>query len=321
MINFRKISNNIQELRINDKEKIDLKLSWYNIITPGKKEIEFLRKKFNFKMEHLTASSSKAVSQRSKIIIEDDYIFLTIHFPTFSNEIIYAGEINFFFGHGFLISLHNNIKPLSHVFNSGRKDLSALLPPKEKSSIILLYKILNQLIYECYEFLDKNSIMLDEIEDIIFENKQKQATKNILFLRRNIINLRKIMQSHKNIFKKILLLKSSIIPQSALKKHFHDLIEKSKQIWEILENQKEMIEALHDTNESLLNYKISDIMKTLTIFSVIVFPLTLLAAIFGLNTINGMPFMEKENGFWFIVLIMLFGSLLMLIFFKKKKWL
>jgi len=70
-----------------------------------------------------------------------------------------------------------------------------------------------------------------------------------------------------------------------------------------------------------MNYRLNDIMKTLTIFSVIVFPLTLLAAIFGMNTINGMPFINSINGFWMVIIIMLFGSLGMLIFFKKKKWL
>jgi magnesium transporter len=82
-----------------------------------------------------------------------------------------------------------------------------------------------------------------------------------------------------------------------------------------------MIEALHDTNESLLNYKISDIMKTLTVFSVIVFPLTLFAAIFGMNTIESMPFVYNENGFWIIIFIMLIACFGMLLFFKKKKWL
>ncbi|MBU4375137.1 magnesium and cobalt transport protein CorA, partial [Patescibacteria group bacterium] len=68
-------------------------------------------------------------------------------------------------------------------------------------------------------------------------------------------------------------------------------------------------------------YRLSDIMKTLTIFSVIVFPLTLLAAIFGMNIMGGMPFTESKDGFWIIIAIMLLGCFCMLLFFKKKKWL
>lgn len=82
-----------------------------------------------------------------------------------------------------------------------------------------------------------------------------------------------------------------------------------------------MVEVLNDTNESLLNDKMNQIMKTLTIFSVIVFPLTLFAAIFGMNTIEGMPFMEIDHGFWYVIVIMLLATGGMLIFFKRKHWL
>ena len=72
--------------------------------------------------------------------------------------------------------------------------------------------------------------------------------------------------------------------------------------------EKEIIEALEDTNTSLISFKLNDIMRTLTIFSVIVFPLTLLAAIFGMNTVNGMPFVSSPHGFWEILAIMFIGA-------------
>ncbi len=62
-------------------------------------------------------------------------------------------------------------------------------------------------------------------------------------------------------------------------------------------------------------------MRTLTVFSVIVFPLTLFAAVFGMNTLNSMPFIDHPYGFWFIIGIMLAATLAMFMFFKKKKWL
>nr|MCU0680526.1 hypothetical protein [Planctomycetota bacterium] len=71
----------------------------------------------------------------------------------------------------------------------------------------------------------------------------------------------------------------------------------------------------------MINYNMNNIMKTLTIFSVIVFPLTLLAAVFGMNVVGGMPFINNEYGFWIIIGIMIMGSLFMLLFFERKKWL
>jgi magnesium transporter len=82
-----------------------------------------------------------------------------------------------------------------------------------------------------------------------------------------------------------------------------------------------MIDALHDTNTSLLTFKLNDIMRTLTVFSVIVLPLTLLAGIFGMNTVLGMPFTENRYGFWLIMGIMILSAAVMLAIFKKRKWL
>ena len=142
----------------------------------------------------------------------------------------------------------------------------------------------------------------------------------ILNIRRNIVNIRKIMQNHKNIFQQLMVMKSSLVDPVAVKKYYASLVDHSKRIWERLDNQKEMIDVLNDTNESLLNDRMSEIMKTLTIFSVIVFPLTLLAAIFGMNA-KYMPFVDDPYGFWVILAIMFIGSLGMLAFFSRKRWL
>ena len=320
--NNKKISDNIQSVIIDNPKTPNDQLEWVNISSAGKKEIEYLRKRFNFDLTDLQAASAKMVSQRPRIRRNDNYVFLILHFPVFKDGKIIPEEIEFFLGHGFLVTVHNSqLKELNEFFNYCKKDGDSLLAFKFESSAILLYELLHKLMISCYDILDQNSIATNNAERIIFEEEQKRAVTEILQLRRNIINLRKIMQNHKNIMKKLMQLESSIVPEEDIKKYYNKLIEHSKRIWENLENQKEIIEVLHDTNATLLNYKISDIMKTLTIFSVIVFPLTLLAAIFGMNVVAGMPFINNPYGFWIIIAVMLTSSLFMLLFFERKKWL
>lgn len=321
MANNKKISDNIQEVIINNPKTQNKQLEWLNINNAGKKEMEFLRKRYNFELVDLQASSSKIISQRPRVRRNDDYVFLILHFPVLRNKMILPEEIEFFIGHGFLVSIHNNFKEVNELFNYCKKDEDSFLAYKMESSTILLYEILEKLIHSCYDLLDQNSISINNVEKLIFEEDQRKAVAEILILRRNVVNLRKVMQNHKNIMKKLMQLESSIVPGEDIKKYYNRLIEHTKRIWENLENQKEIIEVMHDTNASLLNYKISDIMKTLTIFSVIVFPLTLLAAIFGMNTMNGMPFVNSPNGFWIIIAVMFTGCMIMLLIFEKKKWL
>ncbi|MBU1991987.1 magnesium transporter CorA, partial [Patescibacteria group bacterium] len=77
--------------------------------------------------------------------------------------------------------------------------------------------------------------------------------------------------------------------------------------------------ALENTNQSLLSTKINEIMKILTIFSVITFPLTLLASVWGMNVV--VPFQDSPKGFLVILLIMTALMGFMFLFFYKRKWL
>lgn len=318
------ISKNIQKIIIDNPATPGGEVTWINIANARKAEIEYLRKKFNFNLAHLQASSSKATAQRTTIECANEYIFLILHFPVFENGDgnIISAEIEFFIGENYIVTLHNNnLKALNRFFNLCKKDGNSTLSYEFESSAILLYEILDKLMTDCNAILDKNSINIANLEQVIFEQKSRKAVSQILLLRRNIINTRKIMLNHKNTIKKFSKFESGNIPEHKIRKYYNSLLENSKRFWENLEIQKEMVEILNKTNESLLNNRLNDIMKTLTIFSVIVFPLTLLAAIFGMNTMNGMPFINTPNGFWIVMIMMMVGCTGMLIIFAKKKWL
>lgn len=312
-------NKNIQTIKIakDDGEQIE----WINIINAKKAEMDFLRKKFKFNLTDLRASFASVSAQRPKITTGENYTFMILHFPIYRKGIIEAAEIDFFIGHNFLVTVHyNNISPLINLFNICKKDGISSLDFDARSSSDFLCAILQKLLDDCYPLIDKTSTQIDKVEEKIFAEPSKEMAKQILNIRRNIINFRHIMQSHKDIIKKFIkisLEKNGNINTNA----YYNVIEHTKMIWDMLENQMEMINILYESSESLLNYRLNDIIKTLTIFSVIIFPLTLLGAIFGMNTMNGMPFVDTPHGFWIIILIMLAGSLGMLIFFEKKKWL
>ncbi len=317
---YKKLSKKIEQLII-DNPATPNKIEWLNIVDAGKNELELIRRRFGFNMEHIKASTATSFSQRPMVMEENKYIFLILHFPIFYGNKIRAAEIDFFIGHGFLITLHNgNLPALTNFFNLCKKDAAGLDAYRSNSSAILLAELLEKLINGCYLLIDKNSRAIDEVEGVIFADSQKKAVSTILNLRHNIINIRKILQNHKNILLRLMELESSIVPRSEIKNHYNSLVEHSKRIWESLENQKEMIEALASTNQALTNDRMTGIMKTLTIISVIVFPLTLLATIFSMRT-KTMPLANNPSGFWVVIGLMALIAAIMLAIFKNKKWL
>jgi magnesium transporter len=315
------ISKNIQEVVINNPRTANEELVWVNIRDAGKKEIEFLRKKYGFELSDLQLASATVSAQRPSLNRGKNYLFLILHFPIYANHHIAASEVDIFVGHGFLVTLHNgNIQSLNEFFNLCKKDGDSLLAYEFESSVILLYELLSKLMKACFPLLDKNSLAINKVQETIFSDQQKKAVSEILYLRNNVINFRKIMQSHKNILTKMMEVKSSLVPHDQLKKYYKELVDESKTIWEILENQKEVIGILNGTNESLLNYRLGEIMRTLTIFSVVVFSLTLTAAIFSMRAID-LPLVRMRGGFVMIMFIMAIVAVSIIGYFKSKKWL
>lgn len=318
----KQISKKIRVVTIDNPKKPG-KMEWYNILNPEKKEINYLKDKFSFDEKHLQASLVRISAQRPMIYQGSNYLFIILHFPVLQKGQVVPGEIEFFVGHGFLITLHDGkTKILDEFFKQCQNDAIFLDAYKLESSAILLYELLEKLIQESYSLLDKNNIEISKVEDAIFSQQQKIITSQLLTLKRNIINIRRIVQNHKNIMKKLTEMKSSLVPQKKIITYYDILAEHSQRIWEFSETQKEIIESLHDTSESVMSYKINNIMKTLTVVSVILMPLNLIASMLGMN-LEPNPLKHRSGliDFTYISFVMLFLAIVMLIFFKRKKWL
>jgi magnesium transporter len=101
--------------------------------------------------------------------------------------------------------------------------------------------------------------------------------------------------------------------------YFDDIVDASERIWDMLENYKEVVEALEDTNESVISHRVNDILRVLTSITVIVLPLTLIASIWGMNV--GVPGEDSTTAFWTIEGVMVALLVGMVAFFRRRGWL
>lgn len=292
------------------------KFSWTNVTKNGVKEIEYLGKKFGF--HEIDLKDCLPPLQRPKLVVRPDYLFMILLFPVFNRKTgtLHASEVDFFITRGTLVTVNsNNIAPLQEIFDKCRAK-------KNKCSNIpdLLHEILHELLLSCFPMLVHISTDIDNVENQLRSEFEKGTITEILRIKTNIVNFRKAMQPHKQVIRALVAETPKFFPAQKIKIYFENLINYTKEIWDLLLNYKDTIDALHETNVSLIDFRINEIMKTLTIFSVIVFPLTLLAAIFGMD-LPGMPLANNPYGFWIILATMLFGTLGLLWFFEKKKWL
>src|SRR5437868_13569049 len=149
--------------------------------------------------------------------------------------------------------------------------------------------------------LRKMGNKLDRLEEDIFEGGAEEVVRDISNAKQEIINFRKIIRPQRPVLRDLERTKQRYLAQD-LEIYFDDIVDASERIWDMLENYKEVVEALEDTNESVLSHRVNDILRVLTAFSVVVLPLTFIASLWGWNT--GVPWEHKMIGFWCIVVLM-----------------
>jgi magnesium transporter len=104
-----------------------------------------------------------------------------------------------------------------------------------------------------------------------------------------------------------------------LELYFDDIVDATERIWDLLDNYKEVVEAIEGTNEAVISHRHNDVLRVLTVFSVVLLPLTLIASIFGMNV--AYPGEGTAEGFWAILVLMLVTIAGLVGFFRYKRWL
>lgn len=296
-------------------------LEWMHVTATNKQTIDRLRKSYAF--HPLDLRDIQPPVQRPKVVVREGYLFMILLYPVFDKRTheIRVSEVDFFISKDRLVTVNtDNLSPIQNLFNSCTKSATKRHHICLSGDISqLLYAILNDLLSAVFPKLVNMQADMDSIESKVFAGFDQKLISEILRVKTNVMNARLAMQGHKSVMPKFMELAPDYFSVKKLKIYYDELVRDVYEIWDTIEIQKDTIEALHETNKSMIDYHTNDIIKVLTIFSVIVFPLTLLAAMFGMNV--PVPFESHPNGFWIITIIMLAGSVGMLIFFKHKKWL
>ncbi len=182
----------------------------------------------------------------------------------------------------------------------------------------LLYKIVDHAVDASFPMLRKMGQKLERIEDDIFEGKSDEIVRDISNAKQEIITFRRIVRPQRVAFRDLERAMDVVAPEE-LDVYFDDAVDASERIWDTLENYKEVVEGLEDSNESVLSHRTNDTLRVLTSITVIVLPLTLLASLFGMNV--GFPGEGSSDMFWAIMIIMATVLVGMVLAFRSRGWL
>jgi magnesium transporter len=294
-------------------------LTWVHLDAPGADEAAELAQRFGWHPLDLEDVLSKR--QRPKVDEYPEYLFAVLHFPAYDKAVqrLNAAELDVFLGPNFLITLPNvELLPVTRLFLRCREDDELRQSLFSKGSGYLLYHVLDDLFDYCFPILDKIGHKLDTIEDDMFEGAAEDVVRDLSNVKQEIISYRKIIKPERSTLRLLERHVPRFLPED-LDLYFDDIVDAAERIWDLLDNYKEVVEALEDTNESVISHRQNNVLRILTIFSVTMLPLSLLASIFGMNV--GFPGEGTHQAFWIIIGTMVATLVGMVAFFRYKRWL
>lgn len=303
-------------------------LTWVDIQHPTRDDIEYLRRNYN--LDSFVLDQLYSPAWRPKLeVLANNYLLLILYYPFYTKEKkdTSARELDILIAGDTVITFHySSILPLKSLFNACNVYPDARRSCMGKDVGHLTYVILNSFWEHILLKLTRINRKIDLIEKEIFEEEERtlvSMVREISLAKADILDFWRIVEPQGQALSQLRIEGTSFFSNPGLKQYFSHILDHYHQAVHDLENYRETMRSLEQTNNSLLTTKTNETVKILAIFSALLLPLTLIASIFGMNT-NYLPFTASSFGssydFWIVVGIM--GSILAGVFllFKKRKW-
>ena len=173
---------------------------WIDIRKPGAQEIEFLRR---VRLSRLVLEDGTSRTQRPKLDIDEDYVFIVMHFPIHNKKtrVTSASEVDLFVGDDYVITAHDGVlAPLVGMFEQAAKSQDAREAMMGESPAHLLYFVIDRLVEYCFPIVNRLGDRIDAIEDAIFDSSSLRTVQEISVVRRDLISLRRIIAASRGHF-------------------------------------------------------------------------------------------------------------------------
>lgn len=294
-------------------------LTWYNFPDLSEADLKYLGKRFPF--HSLDFEDVRSTKQRPKLDEYPSYLFLIFHVPFYDRRTkrLIQEEVDVFIGEDYFITIHSGrLKVLNELFNQSKAKASVREEYMGKGSGFLLYESMSRLFEHAFPMLDKIASRINTVEEEIFSGKAKQMVEELSHLKLEIINFRRIIRPQRILIASIEDKKKRFLPEN-LEIYFDDVEDTIGRTADLLDNYKEVVESLEDTNETFIQHRTNNVVKMLTYISLLTLPMASLSGVMAMNITY--PFAVTETVFYVILVSSLLLALSLFLFMYRKRWL
>lgn len=271
-----------------------------------------------FDIHPLTLEDILNTGQRPKTEEYDGYLFVALKMILFDAETseLNIEQLSLILGPNYVLSFQEKVGDVFEPIRERIRKASGRV--RERGADYLFYTLIDALVDNYFILLESFSENIESIEDKLIADPALSELNEIYQLKRQLLPIRKASWPLREAISALYKSEHAMInPKTSI--YFRDVYDHTIQIIDTIETQRDMISSMLDVYLSSVSNRMNEVIKVLTIFSVIFIPLTFIVGVYGMNFKN-FPELQWQQGYYMVWILMLAVTAGMLVYFKRKKW-
>lgn len=289
---------------------------WLDLNSPTPEESRLLTDLFHF--HELAVEDAIAEIHHPKVDAYVGYLYVVLHGIDFEarHHRFNTKDVDFFLGPNYLVTVHPGVsRSIGKVGDICVRNHGVL----SDGPASLMHRIVDTMVDNYRPEVDKLSARLDDLEKEVFKTSESSLARRIIDFKRDVASLRRVVLPQRDVIARLARREFPVIGES-LSYRFRDVYDHLVRLSEEASLFQDRISSLLDAHLSIVSNQLNTVMKVLTIMSTLFMPMTVLTGLYGMNVDLPLFAGGTPAQFWWIVGIMAATSIVMLAFFRRRRW-
>src|SRR5215216_2312240 len=277
----------------------------------------------DFKFHYLAINDALQETHVPKLDDWGEYLYIVLNYmkaeengETWNTEV---DELDVFLGKNYVVTHHDHQVPaVDETWEGCHRDERNL----QAGADHLLYRITDNLVAAYMPAVEKIDSAIDQIEDQIFDRPSPRTLERLFGLKRVLVAMRRILLPQREVLNKLARDDYKVIdPKDRV--FFRDIYDHLVRLHDLNESLRDLVGGAQDTYLSVVNNRMNDIMKTLTIITVLFMPLSVLTGFFGMNFFEPLGNLKEwttSSAFFITFVIILILPFVMYLWMRRRTW-
>jgi magnesium transporter len=289
---------------------------WFDVQDPQESDAALLREEFGF--HPLAIEDATRHHERPKVDQYEGYYLLVFYTLGYSDELgqLVTQPMNLFIGANYLVSVHNGPVPaIEETIRRWQRNEEGIA----WDAGALLYALLDAIVDDYFPVIDRLAERVETIEEQIFERFDQSAMQDVFSLKRDLLNVRRIVAPERDVLN-ILIRREVPIFTAGTVVYLQDVYDHLLRVTDSIDTYRDLLSSALDAFLSVQSNQLNQVVKVLTVTSIVLMACALIAGIYGMN-FEHMPELGWRFGYPFALGLMVVVSVGLVLFFRWRRWL